>query len=115
MTEDDKVLWNKWIEKEHVKNTWFIEGYETSEYVDIWIAGNGYDYPFIIYIDKVPIGFTLCCDLYAYKNICTEPEGLFTDEKPHTFCMDLFIAEEDYLNKGYGTKIVKEFAKKVFD
>lgn len=115
MTEDDKVLWNKWIKKEHVKNTWFIEGYETSEYVDTWITGNGYDYPFIIYIDNIPIGFILCCDLYAYKNICTEPKGLFIDEKPHTFCMDLFIAEEDYLNKGYGTKIVKEFAKKVFD
>ena len=29
--------------------------------------------------------------------------------------MDLFIGEEDYLNKGYGTKIVKQFEKKIFD
>jgi len=29
--------------------------------------------------------------------------------------MDLFIAEIDYLNKGYGTEIVKQFSQKIFD
>ena len=40
---------------------------------------------------------------------------MFTDEKPGTFCMDLFIGEEDYLDKGYGTDIVKAFAVYIFE
>lgn len=115
MSENDKYLWEKWIDVEHVKNTWFIEGYETSEYIDIKLLGNGFDYPFIILIDKTPIGYIQCCDLYEYKNICSNPRGIFTKEAKGTFCMDLFIAEENCLNKGYGTLIVKSFVKKIFD
>lgn len=115
MDKEHLQLWNKWIEKSHVKNTWFIDGYEVAEYIDITLAGNGYDYPYIIYIDETPIGYIQCSDLYAYKNICKNPKGLFLNEKPKTFCMDLFIAEENYLDKGYGTKIVKKFVEKIFN
>lgn len=107
-------LWEKWIQKNHVKNTWFIDGYETSDYINQKIIGNGYDYPFVIIIDKQPIGYIQCCDLYAYRTICPIPKGLFTQEEPGTFCMDLFIAEESYLNRGYGTKIVKAFVAYIF-
>lgn len=114
MSKSDIDNWLNWINKPHVKSVWFIEGYETPEYIHQKIAGNGYDYPFIIYCDEKPIGYIQCCDLYAYKSICLSPKGLFTNEKPGTFCMDLFIAEEDYLNKGYGTQIVKVFSDYIF-
>lgn len=109
MTAQHLPLWEKWIQKKHVKDVWFIEGYEPSDYIHQKISGNGYDYPFIIYIDEMPIGFIQCCDLYAYRHKCPKPKGLFTQEEQGTFCMDLFIAEEEYLDKGYGTKIVKAF------
>jgi RimJ/RimL family protein N-acetyltransferase len=110
-------LWEKWIHIPHVKDVWFIEGYEPADYIfqKIKDKGNGYDYPHVIYIDSIPVGYIVCCDLYAYKTICPKPKGLFTDEEQGTYCMDLFIADKDYLNKGYGTEIVKKFSNYVFE
>ncbi len=107
-------LWERWIEIPHVKDIWFVEGYETSDYMQEKMTGNGYDYSFVIYLNDKPIGYTQCCDLYAYKTKCPIPKGLFTNEKPGTFCIDIFIAEESYLGKGYGTEVVKVFSEKVF-
>ena len=107
--------WQSWIHKPHVKNVWFIEGYEPADYIYKKIEGNDYDYPFIISLDEKPIGYIVCCDLYAYRTLCPKPKGLFTKEEPGTFCMDLFIGEEDYLDKGYGTKIVKAFVNYIFN
>lgn len=107
-------LWEQWIQLPHVKDVWFIDGYEPPEYIHKKIAGNSYDYPFVIFIDNTPIGYIVCCDLYAYRTLCPHPKGVFTAENPGTFCMDLFIADENYLNKGYGTKIVKAFAEYIF-
>lgn len=42
-----------------------------------------------------------------------KPKGPFTRENPGTFCIDLFIAESDFLNKGFGTEIIKQFTKKL--
>ncbi|MDX2165009.1 MAG: GNAT family N-acetyltransferase [Gammaproteobacteria bacterium] len=108
-------LWEKWITIPHVKNVWFIEGYEPADYIYQKIKGNGYEFPYVIYLDNQPIGYIVCCDLYAYKTLCPKPKGLFTDENKGTFCMDLFIADEDKLNQGLGTKIVKQFTDFIFD
>lgn len=115
MSESDIPLWNHWATLPHVKSVWFIEGYETMDYIHQKIKGNGYDYPFIILLNRKPIGYIVCCDLYAYRTLCKTKKGLFTEEEPGTFCMDLFIGEPDYLNKGYGTQIVKQFAQSIFD
>jgi len=107
-------LWERWIQLPHVKDVWFIEGYEPADYIYQKIVGNGYDYPFVIYLDNLPIGYIVCCDLYAYRTKCSNPKGVFTQENLGTFCMDLFIADENYLNKGYGTQIVKAFVEFIF-
>ena len=114
MTEAEIPLWQQWSQVPHVKEVWFIAGYEPVEYIHQKIAGNGYDYPFIIFADHIPIGYIVCCDLYAYRTLCPAPKGLFTNEEPGTFCMDLFIADDRYLNKGYGTQIVKQFTDMIF-
>ena len=113
MQEKDIPLWKTWSEVPHVKEVWFIEGYETTNYIYQKIKGNGYDHSFIIYVNNKPIGYIQCCDLYAYRTLCPKPKGLFTQEERGTFCVDLFIAESDYLNKGYGTEIVRLFTQKV--
>ncbi len=115
MTLNNIPLWEKWITIPHVKEVWFIEGYETSDYIYQKIQGNGHTYPFIIYTNDQSIGYIQCCDLYAYRMLTPNPKGLFTQENPGTFCVDLFIAESNYLNKGYGTQIVKEFTKKLIN
>lgn len=113
MTADDLPLWEKWIEYPHVKDVWFIEGYESQDYVHEKLKGNGFDYPFIVSFDDHPIGYIQCSDLYTYRTQCPNPEGLFLNEGPGAWCMDLFIAEEQYLNKGYGTQIVRGFVRKM--
>jgi RimJ/RimL family protein N-acetyltransferase len=115
MTEVDLPYWDKWVEMPQVKSTWFQEGYETTDYIYQKIKGNGYDFPFIVLVDDKPIGYIQCSDLYAYSQLCQAPKGLFIHEGAGTFGMDLFIGEEDYLHKGYGTKIVEAFVKKIFE
>lgn len=113
MTKKYIALWQQWIEKEHVKKVWLIDG-ETADYIYKKILGNGYDYPFIIFSDNQPIGYIVACDLYAYRTLSSDPKGLFTHETPGTFCMDLFIGEEGYLDKGFGTQIVRSFIGYIF-
>lgn len=114
LRQQDMPLFFEWAEKPYVKNTWFQEGYEEVNKYYENIEGNGYDYGFIIYIDDKPVGYIQTSDLYAYKTKCPKLKGLFTNEDPGSFCLDLFIGEEDYLNKGYGTAIVKAFVDKLF-
>lgn len=110
MEEGDIPVYLDWAKRDHVKTVWFIDGYEPPDYIHTKVEGNGYDFPFILLLDDQPIGYIVYCDLYAYKNICKEPSGVFTDEPPGSYCIDLFIGEEAHLNKGYGTQLVKKFS-----
>lgn len=115
MAQSHLALWQAWSEKPHVKDVWFIEGYEPPEYMAEKIKGNGYDFPHIVYLDDKLIGYVVYCDLHAYRSICPQPKGLFTQEAPGTYCVDLFIGEEDWLNQGYGTKIMRLVLAKLFN
>jgi hypothetical protein len=84
LEQQDMPLFLEWAKKPHVKNTWFQEGYEGVDKYHKKIEGNGYDYGFVIYIDKVPIGYIQTSDLYAYRTKCSKPKGLFTKENPGT-------------------------------
>lgn len=110
-THQDFPIYKKWSELNHVKNTWFLDGYQPVDAVLSKIGEEGYDFPFIIAIGGKQVGFIQYCDLYAYKTQCMDPKGVFTNEEKGTYCMDLYIGEEEYLNKGYGTKIVKAFSE----
>lgn len=110
MTKEDIPLFLEWAKKEHVRSVWFFGAYETPDYIYKKVEGNGYDYPFIILCDNVPIGYIQYSDLYAYKTLSKELKGVFTNEPPGSYCMDLFIGEEAYLNRGFGTQIVQQFS-----
>ncbi len=62
MTVKDIPLWERWITIPHVKEVWFIEGYETSDYIYQKIQGNGHTYPFIIY-SPYAAAFNSCSSL----------------------------------------------------
>jgi len=115
MTSRDLDWWNQWREEPHVKEVWFIEGYEPADYILEKLRGNGYDYPYLIELNHTPIGYIQCSDLTAYRQKAEHPKGLGLDEPPGTFIIDLFIGEAKFLNQGYGTRIVKLFTQYVFE
>ncbi len=110
----DLTRYYLWAKNEHVKNSWFIEGYQKVEEIESLLKGNHYDFPFIFECDGLPIGYLVYCDLYAYKIHCKKPSGVFQNEDPHTACIDLFIGEVEFLGKGIGTKVVKKFCQLIF-
>ena len=73
MTEKDIPLWLEWSNKPHVKDVWFIEGYETRDYIYQKIKGNKYDYAYIISIDNIPIGYIVCCGTQIVKLFTSIP------------------------------------------
>ncbi|MGD9152274.1 MAG: GNAT family N-acetyltransferase [Gammaproteobacteria bacterium] len=110
-SEEDVPVFYNWAEKPHVKNTWFQEVYEKKEAILEKIKGNSYDYPFLILIDDKPIGYIQCEDLTTFfkENPDCKNKYYFNEPKG-TYCIDLFIGEKDYLGKGHGTKIIKQFS-----
>lgn len=107
-TKEYLPLYYKWAEKEHVKEIWFRPGYSPKEAIIKKIEGNGYEFPFIFKIDNKCVGYIKYYDLAKF----TPPDSLKNEPKG-TLGFDLFIGEEDYLGKGYGTEIVKEFCNKI--
>lgn len=106
-TREHYSLFFEWAEKEHVKKTWFKEGYHSPEELAALADLNGYDYPFIIEYENKPIGYLLYCDLSAYRRLCPNPKDVFGESVEGAFCFDIFIADENYLNLGIGTQTVK--------
>lgn len=112
---EDVPLYYAWAEKPHVKNVWFLEGYQPKEYILEKIAGNGIDYPFIILLDDKPIGHIQYWDIHTRDIINTENKDHFTGESKGTYGIDLFIGEEEYLGKGYGTQALMVFTSALFE
>lgn len=114
-TEEDVPLYYEWAEKPHVKNVWFLEGYQPKEYILQKIIGNGIEYPFVILIDDKPIGHIQYWDIYARDQIEKDKKDYFTGEPAGTYGIDIFIGEDEYLGKGYGTKALLLFTKFLFE
>ena len=91
------LLYFKWAEKEHVKSEWFRDGYKPVDAIIEKLKEGSDAFPFIIQVSDCQVGFIQ----YYY----------FTED---TVGFDIFIGEEAYINKGYGTEIVKSFAKMLF-
>ena len=118
LTENDLPLLHGWFQKQHVKQ-WYARGESfTLEMVrEKYLSRilNPESIPnFIVYADKTPIGYI---QLYCVKD--SLPDGvtdynhsLFDNFKPNEIAgVDLFIADENYLKKGYGTLTLTSFIK----
>lgn len=101
-------LYYKWAKKEHVKEIWFRPGYSPKEAIIKKIEGNGYEFPFIFTIDNKNVGYIKYYDLAKFN-----PPDSLKNEPTGTLGFDLFIGEEEFLGKGYGTEVVKEFSNKL--
>ncbi len=108
-TKEFLPLYFKWCEKEHVKEIWFRPGYAPPEAIISKVEGNGFEHPFIIVIDDREVGY-----INYYNRAKFAPPEPLCDDPNSVMGFDLFIGEEDYLGKGYGTEVVKKFSDKLF-
>jgi RimJ/RimL family protein N-acetyltransferase len=108
-TKDHLPLYFTWCEKSHVKEKWFREGYQSVDAIYKKFEENNGVYPYIIIIDGKAVGYIQSYDVVV-GNVWQELEN----EAEGTVGFDLFIGEEDYVGKGYGTAVVTEFADKLF-
>jgi aminoglycoside 6'-N-acetyltransferase len=118
LTEDDFPILHDWFQKPHIKQ-WYARGEDYSidmikeKYLPRIL--NPHSIPnFIIYADNTPIGYI---QLYCIKD--SLPDGvtdynhpLFDNFNPNEIAgIDLFIADENYLKKGYATLALTNFIK----
>ena len=108
-TMEDVPLYYEWAEKPYIKNMWFQPGYEPKEAIIDKIKGSKLGVPFAILADNIPIGHI------QYWSATIDPSDIFPNEPKGTYGIDLFIGEESYLDKGYGTEIMQLFVDFLFD
>lgn len=98
-----------WFEKPHVLEWWndhlthekIKEKYEKR-------INNTIVHPYIVYLANKPIGFI---QYYWAKKLGHDG---WHNEDEGTVGIDQFIGDERYLNKGYGTLMIKEFIQLLF-
>jgi len=94
MVKSDIDIYLKWIDKPHVKEWWVSEPNKIHEKFDDPIYIDLY----ILTLNELPFGYAQVWDV-NFDELSKHPSGVLG--------IDLFIGEEDYLDKGLGTKAVK--------
>lgn len=103
----------KWLNKDFIAK-WFGKGeyYDKYENVENKYAprteSNSLTKAFIVYLDKNKIGY-----IQTYRLIDYPEYNKYVQADPYVAGLDVFIGEEEYLNKGIGTKIISEFIKTI--
>ena len=108
--ENHLELLCKWLDKPHVKEWWNdgLSDEETKEKyskrIDDTIV-----VPFIVYLDDKPIGFI------QYYQADKVGYGWWPDEIEGTVGIDQFIGEEIYIDRGFGSEMIRIFQQKLFE
>jgi RimJ/RimL family protein N-acetyltransferase len=114
LQEKDLPLMHRWLNTQHVSEWWSLDGNhhpsmeEVVSHFSPRVKGKEPVDVFIIVYDGKPIGMIQSCRLDDYP----EEKALFgLDDR----CagIDIFIGEEDYVHKGLGSGIIREFLKQV--
>jgi len=113
---DDMPQMYIWHNTDFVKRWWKFADYSTIEVVtneyNHRLEGNS-ERNYIITCNGVDIGYIQTCMTSAYPPY---REHLKSEELERSSCIDMFIGNKDYIHKGYGVTIIKEFLKKyIFD
>ena len=115
LNESHFPLLLKWLEAPHVKKWWDSDikcnfdlvSKKYTSYVNGYRKSNGVYKPisaYLIYSHSDPIGYIQIYSPYDFprdNELAELPESLGT--------IDIFIGEEDYLSKGFGTHAIIEF------
>lgn len=110
LKEQDLILLCEWLNKPHVKEWW--DDHLTDEEIKSKYRkriGDAVVVPFLVYLNNYPIGFI------QYYHANKVGDGWWPNETEGTVGIDQFIGEENYINRGYGTLMIKAFIKQLFE
>lgn len=104
LTLMDLPLLFSWFCQPYVAQLW-PEPKIWAEFETKWSEHYNRDHKFIAYLDNTPFAYI------QYYHVTDEDRAKFHAEfipEPSIGC-DLFIGDPDYLGKGYGTELIKQF------
>lgn len=109
LQEHHLALLCQWLDKPHVKEWW--DDHLTHDEIKAKYRariGDNTVVPFIVYLSDKPIGFI------HYYHADKVGDGWWPDETEGTVGVDQFIGEENDINCGYGTKMIRVFTQELF-
>jgi aminoglycoside 6'-N-acetyltransferase len=116
LSETDLLLLHNWFQKPHVKEWYARDVHYTPDMIREKYLPRILDPKsipnFIIYADDIPIGYIqLYCLKYNLPDgVDDYSHSLFIDYNAEKIAgIDFFIADTDYLNKGYASLALKNF------
>lgn len=109
LTISDLDLLVRWMHQLHVK-TWWPDNLTDQEITTKYgkRIGSTAIVPLIISVDEKPIGFL------QYYDVAQAPDDWNKHEPAGTIGFDIYIGEEKYLGKGYGTAAITLMIKQLF-
>jgi RimJ/RimL family protein N-acetyltransferase len=98
-----------WFSKAHIK-AWWDDQLSNEEIKNKYRSriGNPIILPYIVYLNDHPFAFIQ----YYFAN--KVGDRWLLNEADSTVGIDLFIGDEDMLDQGYGTALIKNFTDKLF-
>jgi RimJ/RimL family protein N-acetyltransferase len=105
LAESDLPFLFEWFAQPYIAQLWKEPDWRTfQEKYRKRISSNDI-FPFVAYIDDKPIAYI------KYHHVKDDDRALFPNVEIPAFSigLDLFIGNPNYLGKGYGTHLVKEF------
>jgi len=105
----DLDLLCRWFEKPHVLE-WWSDRFSPEQIKEKYgqRISDEIVCPYIAYLNNQPIAFI------QYYWASQAGDGWWPNEDENTVGLDQFIGEEDYINKGFGTLMMKEFIQFLF-
>jgi aminoglycoside 6'-N-acetyltransferase len=110
LSPDDFVLMHRWRNNPVVMEWWeYVPTYEAivARYRPR-IAGEDPVYPYVASCDGVPIGYLQWCRLSEVPGHAAESLA-----GPGAAAVDLFIGEDEYRGRGYGTAMLRAFLRDI--
>lgn len=108
-SEEQIALLLGWFQRPHVAERWDGAPQSAEEVQKKFSEKieNPKVFPYIISLEEKPMGFIQMYEAFEAG------DGWWEDEPEGTWGMDLFIGEEELLNQGHGTAIVRAFMQKI--
>jgi RimJ/RimL family protein N-acetyltransferase len=99
-----------WFSQDYIAQLW-VEPKEWKEFQNVWQAKLAVQdtFRYIAYVQDKPVGYIQ----YFKVNDTDRAHFPGIDLPDHSIGLDLFIGEPEYLGKGYGTQLMRDFIELV--